>query len=838
MRSNIGILGTTCTSALALALAAFPLPALAQNAGASGAAQQDSADVDQNAIVVTARRVEERLQDVPLSVTVLTAEDLKRQALDDLGDIADKTVGFSFESLSPAIVQPAIRGQTNLRVDSPVQNVAFYIDGIYLQRGYLVDQSLLELQRVEVIKGPQSALYGRNAFAGAVNMVTRTPDLETPSLKFSSTVGTDERFDARASFSYPIIPGRLALFGSAAHSEFDGTWKNNHPLADDPAANTKDNLGGYNKEAYQVRLVAKPFDALTLDALYIRTERDAEASPTYITGTRGLTSSFNSLNCSPVANNPANPATLQNRLSCGALSPNVQLFPGETRLPGLNVDPRSFGLRGPTDVVSAKARLEMGEMFEAVYQYGYTKARIRGRGSVSRDPLLPFVFFGTNFGALFDSSGSDSRFKGESHELRLNYTGGDTLRGLLGFNYSNTDDINSNANEVAPIGATLVQPNDATFFFPIGAGLPFPSGFFQRSTFLQRKEKVYSVFGFVGIDLSEQLEVAIEGRYTWEEQRATDLLTRDPANPAIQNNTPPMFARDNEYFTPRGSITYKMTPDNNIYASVARGVKQGGLNGNTPFTGQRSFENETNWTYEIGTKNSFMDGRLTLNLAAYHTNWKNLQGSVVRLQASGAPPASFIAIVPSTVGNIGDVKVYGAEIELGYRLTPELRLNAAASYNRSRYTDNSFSQRFGASGNCDGVVCSTITVPGQPTMVLAIGGNQLERVPEFEALGGLSYSTELSNGWEFFARTDATYQTKSFTDESNLAFAPSRFLVNASTGVTIGQLGFQLWAKNLLDRKYVSNAFVLIGTGGGFSASVNPTLGDQRTVGLTTTLTF
>lgn len=122
--------------------------------------------------------------------------------------------------------------------------------------------------------------------------------------------------------------------------------------------------------------------------------------------------------------------------------------------------------------------------------------------------------------------------------------------------------------------------------------------------------------------------------------------------------------------------------------------------------------------------------------------------------------------------------------------------------------------------------------------MLDISGNQLERVPEFEALAGLSFDTELASGNRAFARVDATYQTKSYTDESNLAWAPDRFLINASAGTSFGLLDVRLWVKNLLDRKYVSNAFVLIGAGGAFSASVNPTLGDRRTFGLTTSLEF
>ncbi|MFN3592996.1 MAG: TonB-dependent receptor plug domain-containing protein, partial [Thermaurantiacus sp.] len=215
-------------------------------------------DEDSGAIVVTARRAEERLQDVPIAVSALAGADLARQQLDDLSDIAEKTVGFAFENFTGITVQPVIRGQTNLRIDSPVLNVAFYLDGVYLQRGYFVDQSLLELDRVEIIKGPQSALYGRNAFAGAVNMVSRRPDLDDWFVKVGGTVGNYDRYDWRAAFNLPILPDRLAVFFNYAHSEFDGSWKNNHPLANERGATTRGRLGGWDKDTYQARVLIKP----------------------------------------------------------------------------------------------------------------------------------------------------------------------------------------------------------------------------------------------------------------------------------------------------------------------------------------------------------------------------------------------------------------------------------------------------------------------------------------------------------------------------------------------------------------------------------------------------
>lgn len=874
------------SGAAALAIAAAT-PALAQDAaapqppvdGSEGLTREPEAGDAGNEIVVTARQFEERLQDVPIAITAITSEDLTRQNLDDLGDIAEKTVGFAFETFTGPLAQPVIRGQTNLRTTSPVQNVATNLNGIYIQRGYFIDQGLLDLERVEIIKGPQSALYGRNAFAGVISLVTRQPDLDEWTGRAQGTVGTDERYEAKAGLNIPVIPGAFAIYAAAGYSSFDGTWENNHPLADADGAFTKGNLGGYEKRAYQLGAKLDIADVLTLDAMWIRTERELESNPGYTISTLGGTSAFNTLNASPTGVGAAR----QNRLFVGELPVEPTIVAGETRLPGLVIDPRSYGLRGPSEIWMGRATFDTGGPFTVQYLYGHTEASIIARGSSQRDALLPTVLFGMNFGNVFDASGTDSTFKSDSHEGKATFDF-DSITGFVGVNFTHTSDTESNASEFAPVNS-LQEPSGASRF-PVAPGNPIPlATVFRRNTFLQREEDVVSAFGFIQWKPNDRLAISLEGRYTEESQEAADLIAADIGGlgAGFIAATPPRSRRDASFFTPRGSITYKFTDDNNVYFTVARGYKSGGINGIaasytrrstvggvvisdpivpgqplpapragatavsfvqlTPGTGglsslQETYEAETNWTYEIGSKNKFLNGALTLNLAAYYTDWKNLQSNAVRLQPDGTAPASFFFIVPSLIGNVGAVEVYGAEIEGSWRITPEFRLDFGAAYNHARYKSGVVSQRFGASGNCDGIVCQTVAVPDFVFPVLPIGGNQLERTPEFDAFAGINFDTEFSNGWSFFARADVTYQTKQYADEANLAFVPERTLVNASLGVGIGDVNLQVWAKNLLDEEYVTSSLFLIGTGGGGSASYVPILGEKRTLGVTASFSF
>jgi iron complex outermembrane recepter protein len=879
-------------------------------AAAPGRAQTTAAaDVDDgNEIVVTTRRIEERLQDVPISVTALTAEALARQNIDDLTDVAEKTVGFAFETFTGPLAQPVIRGQTNLRTTSPVQNVATNLNGIYIQRGYFVDQSLLDLERIEIIKGPQSALYGRNAFAGVINLQTRSPDLEELSGRLSGTIGNYGRYEGKAGINIPIAPGTFAIYAASGYSKFDGTWANNHPLADADVATTRGRLGGWEKRAMQLGAKLK-VGIVTAEAMYIRTVRALESNPSYTISTIGNTNAFNTLNASPsgtgttlVTSGPfgaGGAALLQNRLFVGAIPTLPVLAPGETRRPGLVVDPRSYGLRGPSTIYGGKISVGEDGPVRFEYQYGHTEANIIARGSSQRDPSTPVILppFG-NLGNIFDSSGTDSRFTSDSHEGKVSFDVGSGLTGFVGVNFTKTSDIESNASELAPVNS-LAQPDERSLF-PVRPGGAIPTTvLFRRTTFLQRTENVFAAFGFLQWKPTANLAITLEGRYTEESQRATDLIAPDfgGAGPAFIALTPPTSRRDAKFFTPRGSITYKFNDDHNIYASVGRGYKSGGINGVaanynrtttivtpgqanqvfvdaitvgspipaarsiptgstgsvlftqlTPGTAglsqlQQNYDAETNWTYEIGSKNRFFGGALTLNVAAYYTDWRNLQSNAVRLQADGTAPVSFAAIVPSTTGNVGDVRIYGFEVEGSWRATRELRIDFGAAYNNARYKTGTVSQRFGASGNCNvaagaTAVCTTVADPRFPFRVLPIGGKQLERTPAFDALLGINYDTKFDNGWGFFARADVTYQTKQYVDEANLAFVPARTLVNGSIGVNIDKFNFQLWAKNLFDKQYATSALFLIGIGGANSASYVPILGERRTIGLTVSTSF
>ncbi len=186
------------------------LSALAIGGGAATDALAQSMALEE--IVVTARKREENLQDVPLSITALTSADFERRSISDLEGISDFTAGLNFEDFSTTFNGVlTIRGLVQANVQNRVQNVAVFLDGAYIPRNYSIDIGLMDLERVEVVKGPQSSLYGQNAFAGAINYVSRKPSLTDYEARGTTTVGTDGRLDFKAAVGVPLVEDRFAL---------------------------------------------------------------------------------------------------------------------------------------------------------------------------------------------------------------------------------------------------------------------------------------------------------------------------------------------------------------------------------------------------------------------------------------------------------------------------------------------------------------------------------------------------------------------------------------------------------------------------------------------------
>jgi iron complex outermembrane receptor protein len=778
----------------------------------SGIAVAQTADGgDTDDLIVTARKTDESILEVPLAISAVTAEQLEQTGARSLDEVSRLTPGFTFERTIGTLAQPVIRGQAQTRVTNPVQNVATFFNGVYLQRSFQVDSDLLDIERVEVVKGPQSALFGRNAFAGAVSIVTRRPDMENFRGRFEATIGNYDRRELRGSLSVPL-GGFAAISVAGSLSDFDGTWRNANTgaaaLTGDSLV-TKGRLNGYENRSVLAQITIQPSDNISIDGFWSHRDIFIESAATYQLSSTFAISRGNAMNCTPFGT-PASPAANGvNALFCGALPVNPPVGAGDPRRAGLLVDRRSYGQDGQSDVAGATVAVDLTDALSLTYQFGYTNADATNVATLSGDPLngsaFPF-FLGQ---VLFDARGNGT-ITSKTHELRAQYeTSG--LRILLGGFAGTVDDFSFG-------GTAFLAPSSTTDVF---ANITTPLSGYGAT---QRDERNRAVFGLVSLELTDGLRVSAEARQSWERVRQQGVT-------AAGARTGTLFEREFRAFTPRFTVDFQPNDNWLIYASAAKGAKVGGFNVPTatnPLTAaQQVFLPESNWTYELGVKGTLLDRVVTLEAAVFHTDWSNLQGN-----------QSVNLGQPAIIRNLAGANVDGFELTAIIRPTRSLTFNAGLAYANSRF----------AAGTVDDTIpralCASLaTCPTTGVYSSDISGRSIPRAPELQFNGGVTYRQPIGSMFgsdvDLVSRVDVSVTGRQYTDNTNTAYVPSRELVDANIGLTSDTWSVRLWAKNLFDKQYPAYAFTTFaGSGAGSGVTYGTLLGDRRTIGATVSFNF
>ncbi|MEP2734781.1 MAG: TonB-dependent receptor [Erythrobacter sp.] len=770
------------TTGLATAILVPAVPAMAQEAA-------PAAEETGNVIIVTARKVEESIQEVPASIVAFTAEDLEERSITQLEDVAMQTPGLVFEDFSNGgFAQPTIRGTTQFSVASLEQNVAVFLDGVNIPRNYAFDVAATDFSRIEVVKGPQSALYGANAFSGVINYVTNERSLSEISAGASVSVSENGGLDLNGNISVPLVEDRLSLRLALGYAEFDGDYTNSHPLASAGTnPGTDEDIGGYEKESIIVGASFAPIDSLKFDFDYYRFQTNSEQRAGYRLS-RGTDT-----NCST--------ATVffapVNQLFCGELSATPAANP--SGVDGFLVDPRSYGLDAVSELIRVGAEWEITDQITASYLYGDFSGNVFSAGNSDRDPIAGTALFG-QVGNVFTFLPA-GEFDYETHEARLAFTADSGLYVTVGAYLQDGEDLEQVAFGFVPLGGT-----DPITDFPAGIT---PTD----ATTLTEKT---SVFGRIEVPLlDEQLNFNLEARYTDEEITLTD------------SGLGAIFTRPDDYITGRASVDYAISDNHLVYISAARGIKSGGINAST-FAGllpeERFFGRESNWAYEFGIKNTLFNGAATLNAAAFYIDWENLQ---ISRTPTGGPINST-----TIIDNLAAATSKGIEFDGAWEVVDGITLNAGLAYIDATYKEGTVSATILAGGSftalpfenpqlCDDVVCNS---NGD------IGGNDLQRTSDLQWNVGLSARTDLTDSLEVFGRFDLAGQSDQFVSEINTASIEARTVANARAGVRGDNWSASIWATNLFDEVYVSNAFFIANR---FQVEYVPTLGNRRRVGVT-----
>ena len=786
-------------------------------------------------IMVTARKVEERLQDVPLAISAFSEQDIESARISDLKDIANLTPGLQFyNALGGALPTPIIRGIAPTDIRAKETNAAIFVDGVYVSGREGLNFSQLDVERIEVVKGPQSALYGRNAFSGAINFVTKRPS-DIFEVKSSVTAGNRGKLAANGSVSGPLVEGILNGRLGVSYDDWDGSY-------DDTAHNQ--DVGGYKYRSIQGSLLFTPMESLDILAqgYYSNDEIDDSA-------TRAIQA-----NCED--GSIYNP-----RLQVPHSLPIWGNYCGEIPSVSGNDIPKAAGaIGGNRELIRASLNIswEIGTGTIGALS-GYSSTQNHSTLDFSRlgdtSPLIYCtpLFDGTNcftndarplelkrfFTGVLDreGGGASSEF---SQELRYTSALSEPFRYSGGVYFYDVHDEDSPGQPfiTAALPADLVPRTDATLEDPgIGQFCPCQQGNFLSpfgqflfvtdpgfaNTQIEESTDTRSWAGFASaeLDFLEHFTVRGETRYTYEEKTyklygVPDFAYGDTTYP-LRDPTPTIGKNDWAWVSGRVTLDYKPNESWMIYSSLANASKSGGYTGASvafldPVSSAigpnvnvvQPYDPEKNWTVEVGVKGRSSDRRIGVDLSMYRIDWTNIV--LPQVLTEFVDPTDGILKRTSQIltlsANTGDAVVWGWELLTDVVISEDWKASLGVAYTDATWgTARQATYQFFPSfyvPNPD---------PNGPPLGGDISGNQLLRVSPWTVNGTVQYRHPVSDHWEFYGRGDVSWKDSWYIGNDNQGTVPANTLVNLRLGVESGRYTVELWANNLLDNGDPVGAF-------------------------------
>lgn len=604
-----------------LALLATAAPLYAQDSAASGL----NADND---IVVTARKREERLQDVPIAITAVSAEAINARGWDSVSDVQQIAPNISFtpgQGGNSGGIAPFIRGVgENDFIITSDPAVGLYIDGVYVARTFGAMTELMGIDRIEVLRGPQGSLFGKNTIGGAISISTALPG-DVLAGEADVRYGSYNTVRARGRVDLPL--SQDWSLGISALGEFGDGWQK-IPSGDD--------LGNKNVIAGRATLHhdGERLD-VTLSADGLRRRQNSAAhsmiafAPSFFSG---LQSTFLGACC-----------TVPSRID--------------------RTDSTAFLNRDDGDAVNSQLTL--------AYDVGAGTIK-----SISAYRWLHMVFGRDgDASAALNYAGDihDERAKQFSQELQyalpLAEDRGNLLLGAYFFREKTVDATQLVVAE--GLYDALVKVGTDPM---MAAFLDFNLDFLNRQTTTN-----YALFGNMTYDVTDAFTVELGARYTNERKRFFQRALRREAGGPLLFNTPQYELADRwNNFSPRVSLSYDVSDNVMAYASWSRGFRSGGFNGRpTSLEEVGGYDPEKLTAWEAGIK-SEIGSAVTFNLAGFRNLYRNQQLLITTVSAS-------TGLLVVRTENAGQSRIQGLEAELSARLTSALRLNGALGLLDAKY---------------------------------------------------------------------------------------------------------------------------------------------------------
>jgi len=605
----------------------IPTAALAQTSDTPAAVEE---------VVVTARRVAEPLQRTPVAVTALSSEQLEASQTTNVRDLTlsvpnlTLTGGRGASSLGFAFIRGIGQSDENPATDP---GVAQYVDDVYIGRtiGALFD--LNDIASIEVLRGPQGTLYGKNAIGGAIKINSRLPDNQS-SINTAISYGNYNDVRAAAGISQPLVQDKLYLRVSAQVHRNDGYMENR--LDGDRTNNAKD---------YSGRAILRYTPTSSLD-IWLSVD-----------GTRDRARPMNGRLVSLSAAALASPVSVLSRsiargidIRPGLLAPGADPYTGGSF--DIEHDPVLGSPRPFVDVwgTSLHAAYEAGGMtLKSITAYRRLSAMRLGDVDATAAPYVQ-----TSISSAQHQFSQELDLSGNALSRRF-----DWLAGL--YYFQEQSDGETKANLLAAI-----TPNGKT------------------DRFFDQKTDSYAAFLSLGFKLTEALRLSAGGRYTKETK---DVFTGTTVlnNPAVVLLKPTRRSADFGDFSPRLGLDYQITRDMFAYVSAAKGFKSGGFNGGAALSQALDPVNpEKVWSYESGLRTQWLDHRVTLNLTGFFMDYRDIQEQVFAPRTDGVPG------VASLVLNAARAHIKGLELETAIKPLSLLTLSGDLGYTDAHYTGRFF----------------------------------------------------------------------------------------------------------------------------------------------------
>lgn len=773
-------------------------------------------DVALEEIVVTARKRDESIQDIPLSVTAFGAEQLREQQITDVEDMLQYVPGVHMSNHTGNRNNPAIRFRA---IDPPSserqrQTSSTFVDGVYLP-GTSQWLSMNDIERVEVVKGPQSAFFGRATFGGAINFISRTPGNEFNG-DINLIVGDNGRADAWVSAEGPLVEDRLYVRASGRFYTYDGAWTNEHPTGGD--------LGAQQTNAGSLTLFATPTEDLSIKLRHVRTEDDDGLAVQFLVkGERN--------NCGPFTTNGV---MGRSNYYCGTLTRDL-ITNGiaiDTRPVEDTVYKDDMGLDRTTELTSLNIDWDIG---------GYTLSSVTGRyredTSELRELLTDEILVYLNW--------EDESW---SQELRLTSPADRRLRWMVGAYYLDLTYAKNGASgfPCPGTGPFCFDPTIRAISKRGGRGL------FGVNPIVAENVENQAIFASASYDITEQLTVSLEFRYEEETlanassviQEAMPLDPNDPIGTAQPFGGAEIdLSADFEAELPRVIVDYKLTENTLLYGSYAKGNNPGGFNPEViqlePTVAFPAFFASEGIGYEVlqaeldswefGAKHTLANGRGYVNGAVYIMQWRNQRfrgftrdvdsnGDGVFIQGSDRLGAQV------DYNSNGSTDIWGFELMGSWAFNENWAGTASYNYNKSDikvYLDGISTRVYGSAD---------------------ASGREVARSPDHAATLAVDFNMPAGNIWggdgEWFARWDAWYQSSTWNWVVNLAKTEEAVLQNIRGGWRNERYSVTLWVENLTDDDSVLASARTTGSFLTGTLGYQLTLPEPRTFGLTLAASF